>query len=77
MRAPDAKKSCHKADSVQTVMSIGLLWQNRMSDDEKFKNFAKYQLDYEQSERNAVLRKWALIVIVAGSSVGLAYLLSS
>ena len=48
-----------------------------MSDDEKFKNFAKYQLDYEQSERNAVVRKWALIVIVAGSSVGLAYLIYS
>ena len=48
-----------------------------MSDDEKFKNFAKFQLDYELSERNAVVRKWALIVIVAGSSVGLAYLLSS
>ena len=48
-----------------------------MSDDEKFRNFAKYQLDYEQSERNAVLRKWALIVIVAGLSIGLAYLLSN
>ena len=48
-----------------------------MSDDEKFMNFAKYQLDYEQSERNAVLRKWVLIIIVAGSSVGLAYLLSN
>lgn len=48
-----------------------------MSDDENFKNFAKYQLDYERSERNAEVRKWALIVIVAGSSVGLAYLLSS
>ena len=48
-----------------------------MSDDEKFKNFAKYQLDYEQSEQNAILRKWALIVIAAGSSVGLAYLLSN
>ena len=48
-----------------------------MSDDEKFRNFAKYQLDYEQSERHAVLRKWALIMIVAGSSVGLAYLLSN
>ena len=59
------------------MMSIGLLWQNYMSDDEKFKNFAKYQLDYEQSERNAVLRKWALIMIVASSSVGLAYLLSN
>ena len=48
-----------------------------MSDDEKFKNFAKYQLDYEQSVRNAVLRKWVLVVIVVGSSVTLAYLLSS
>ena len=48
-----------------------------MSDDEKFKNFAKYQLDYEQSERKAVLRKWALVVIVVGSSVGLAYLFSN
>ena len=47
-----------------------------MSDDEKFRNFAKYQLDYEQSERNAVWRKWALILIVAGSSVTLAWLLS-
>jgi hypothetical protein len=47
-----------------------------MSDDEKFKNFAKYQLDYEQSERNAVMRKWALIVMLAGASVALAWLLS-
>ena len=76
-RALGAKKSCHKADSVQTVMSIGLLRRNRMSDDEKFKNFAKYRLDYEQSERNAVLRKWVLVVIVAGTSIGLTYLLSS
>jgi hypothetical protein len=58
-------------------MSIGLLRRNRMSDDEKFKNFAKYQLDYEQSERNAVWRKWALILIMAGSSGALTYLLSS
>ena len=48
-----------------------------MTDDEKFKNFAKYQLDYEQSERSAVFRKWAVILVLAGSSVGLAYLLSS
>ena len=48
-----------------------------MSDEEKLKNFARYQLDYEQSERNTILRKWALIVIAAGSSVGLAYLLSN
>ena len=48
-----------------------------MSDDEKLKNFAKYQLDYEQSERNAVSLKWALVVIVAVSSIGLAYILSN
>ena len=48
-----------------------------MADDEKFKNFRAYQFESEQSERNAVWRKWALILIVAGSSVGLAYLLSS
>ena len=48
-----------------------------MSDEEKLKNFARYQLDYEQSERNTVLRRWAVILILAGSSVGLAYLLSS
>ena len=59
------------------MVSIESLWLDRMSDDDKFRNFAKYQLDYEQSERNAVLRKWALVVIVAGSSVSLAYLLSS
>ena len=77
MRAPSAEKSCHSANTVQTMVSIGSLWLDRMSDDNKFKNFAKYQLDYEKSERNAVLRKWALVVIVAGSSVSLAYLLSS
>jgi len=48
-----------------------------MSDDEKFKNFAKYQLDYEQSERKASRRNWSLIFLLAGSSFGLAYLLSS
>ena len=48
-----------------------------MSNDEKFKNFRAYQFESEQSERKASTRKWALIVIVAGSSVGLAYLLSS
>ena len=77
MRAPGAEKSCHLADSVQIKLSIKLLRQNRMSDDEKFRNFAKYQLDYEQSERNAALRKWALIVISTSASVALAWLLSS
>ena len=77
MRPPSAEKSCHPADSVQTKVSIGLLWQNRMSDDEKFKNFRSYQFDSEQSERKASRRKWSLILILAGSSVSLAYLLSS
>ena len=48
-----------------------------MSDDEKLKNFRAYHLELEQSERHASKRKWALILIVAGSSVGLAYLFSS
>ena len=48
-----------------------------MSDDEKFKNFRAYQFESEQSKRHEFRRKWALILIVAGSSVGLAYLLSS
>jgi hypothetical protein len=48
-----------------------------MSNDEKFKNFRAYQFESEQSERKASTRKWALIFIVAGSIVGLAYLLSS
>ena len=48
-----------------------------MSNDEKFRNFRAYQFESEQSERKASTRKWALILILAGSSVGLAYLLSS
>ena len=48
-----------------------------MSDDEKFKNFRAYQFESEQSERKAFTRKWALILILAGSSVGISYLLSS
>ena len=48
-----------------------------MSDDEKFKNFRAYQFESEQSERKASRRKWSLILILAGSGVGLAYLLSS
>ena len=48
-----------------------------MSNDEKFRNFRAYQFESEQSERKASRRKWAVIMIVAGSSVGLAYLLSS
>ena len=48
-----------------------------MSNDEKFRNFRAYQFESEQSERKASTRKWALILILAGSSIGLAYLLSS
>jgi len=48
-----------------------------MSNDEKFKNFRAYQFEREQSERKASTRKWALILIMAGSSVALTYLLSS
>ena len=48
-----------------------------MADDEKFKNFRAYQFESEQSERKASRRKWSLILLLAGSSVGLAYLLSN
>jgi len=77
MRSPSAEKSCHPADSVQNKMDIRLLWRNRMSNDEKFRNFRAYHFESEQSEHHASRRKWALILILASSSVGLAYLLSS
>jgi len=48
-----------------------------MSDNDKLRNFAKYQLDYEQSERQAFRRRWALVLIVAGSSLALAWFLYS
>ena len=47
-----------------------------MSDDEKFKNFRAYQFENEQSERTASTRKWALILVLASSSIALAWLLS-
>jgi hypothetical protein len=47
-----------------------------MSNDEKFKNFRAYQFEIEQSERKASTRKWALIFILASSSIALAWLLS-
>lgn len=74
---PGAEKSCHTEVSVQTMMSIGSLWLDRMSDDDKFRNFRAYQFESEQSERKASRRKWSLILLLAGSSVGLAYLLSN
>jgi len=46
-----------------------------MSDDDKFRNFRAYQFESEQSEQKASRLKWSLILILAGSSVGLAYLL--
>ena len=73
---PGAEKSCHPADSVQTEVSVGLPWPDHMSDDDKFRNFRAYQFESEQSEQKASRRKWALILILAGSSVGLAWLLS-
>ena len=48
-----------------------------MSDDDKFRNFRAYQFESEQSERKASRRKWSLILLLAGSSVTLAYLLSN
>jgi len=48
-----------------------------MSDDEKFKNFRAYQLASEDLERKINTRKWALVTILACSSVVLAWLLSS
>ena len=74
---PGAEKSCHPADSVQTEVSVGLPWPDRMSGDDKFRNFRAYQFESEQSERKASRRKWSLILLIAGSSVGLAYLLSN
>ena len=47
-----------------------------MSDDEKFKNFKAYQFESEQSERKASRRKWVLILVLASSSIALAWLLS-
>ena len=76
MHAPGAEKSCHTEDSVQTEACIKLLWWNRMSDDDKFKNFRAYQFESEQSEQKASTRKWALILILASSSIALAWLLS-
>ena len=76
-QAPGAEKSCHLTVSVQTIVSTALLWRDRMSNDEKFKNFRAYQFESEQSERKASTRKWGLIFILAVSGVGLAYLLSS
>jgi len=75
-QAPGAEKSCHPTVSVQTKVSTGLLWRDRMADDEKFKNFRAYQFESEQSERKASTRKWALILFLAGSSIALAWLLS-
>jgi len=58
------------------MMSIGSLSLDRMSDDDKFSNFRAYQFESEQSERKASRRKWALVLILACSSISLAWLLS-
>ena len=72
-----AEKICHQADFLQNKVINGQIRLNIMSDDDKFKNFRSYHFESEQSERNASRRKWSLILIVACSSVGIAYLLSS
>ena len=48
-----------------------------MSDDEKFKNFAKYQRDYERGEQISAARKWWVIALVTGASLAAAYALSN
>ena len=48
-----------------------------MSDDEKLKNFAKYQRDYEREEQISAARKWWIIALVTGDSLASAYALSN
>ena len=48
-----------------------------MSDDEKLKNFARYQRDFEREERISASRKWWIIVLVTGASLAAAYALSN
>jgi len=48
-----------------------------MSDDEKLKNFAKYQRDYESGEQISAAQKWWIIALVTGASLTAAYALSN
>ena len=48
-----------------------------MSDDEKLKNFARYQRDFEREERISASRKWWIIALVTGASLAAAYALSN
>ena len=48
-----------------------------MSDDEKLKNFARYQRDYERAEQISAVRKWWIIALVTGASLAAAYALSN
>ena len=48
-----------------------------MSDDEKLKNFAKYQLNYEREEQISAARKWWIIALVTGAIMAAAYALSN
>ena len=50
---------------------------SEMSDDEKLKNFAKYQRDYEREELISAARKWWIIALVTGASLAAAYALSN
>ena len=50
---------------------------SEMSDDEKLKNFAKYQRDYERGEQISAALKWWIIALVTGASLAAAYALSN
>ena len=50
---------------------------SEMSDDEKLKNFAKYQRDFERGEQISASRKWWIVALVTGASLAAAYALSN
>ena len=50
---------------------------SEMSDDEKLRNFAKYQRNYEREEQIAAVRKWWVITLVTGASLAAAFALSN
>jgi uncharacterized membrane protein YbaN (DUF454 family) len=50
---------------------------SEMSDDEKLKNFAKYQRDFKREEQISASHKWWIIALVTGASLAAAYALSN
>ena len=48
-----------------------------MSYDEKLKNFARYQRDFERGEQILASRKWWIVALVTGASLAAAYALSN